>query len=99
MTVSEIITEVRAIVQQTNPNNSNITNSSILGWINACTLQLIANLATLPKSTLTGVVLADTITLSQDMLKLDFVSVVHPTTGKHVPLTTIDFVNFCLNCF
>lgn len=96
MTVAEITSEVRAIIQQTNPSNSNIADSSILGWINDCTLQLISTISTLPKVAVTGVVADDDdLTLTDNLIKMDFCSISDgAATPNYTPLTTIDFVNF-----
>jgi hypothetical protein len=93
MTVSEITTEVRQIIQQLDPTNSNVTDSSILGWINACTLQLCSIISTLPKTEFT-IVAAETITLAQTLLKVDFASIKDKTSGVHSPIKTIDYCNF-----
>lgn len=93
MLASEIITEIRQIVQETDEANSHASNSTILGWLNACTLQLCSTIATLPKASSTGVTAASTITLATNLLKLDFASIVD-ANGKHTPLESIDFVNF-----
>lgn len=93
MTVAEIKSEVRQIIQQLDPTNSNILDSSILGWINACTLQLCAIMTTLPKTTFTKAAGA-TLTLDQTLLKIDFCSIANPTSGVHSPIKTIDYCNF-----
>ena len=93
MTVADIKAEVRQIIQQIDPTNSNVSDASILSWINACTLQLCSIIITLPKSeyTLTA---ADTLTLSQALLKIDYACIIDPISGTHYPLTTIDYPNF-----
>lgn len=96
MTVAEITAEVRQIIQQVNTSNSNVSDSAILGWINACTLQLCSIISTLPKTEFT-LVAAATLTLDQALLKVDFCSIVDSITGKHSPITTIDFNNFVRN--
>ena len=93
MTLQDIITETRQIVQQTNPNNSQASDSMITAWANLCTMQLCSSLTTLPKESVSGIVAADTITLPGDFLKLDYVSIVDGQ-GLHTNLGTIDFVNF-----
>lgn len=93
MQASEIITEIRQVVQETDEANSHARDSTILGWLNACTLQLCSSIATLPKASSTGVTASATITLATNLLKLDFASIVD-ANGKHTPLETIDFVNF-----
>lgn len=90
---SEIITEARGIFQQVDPNNSQVSDTLMLTWIDACTLQLFSILNTLPKESVTGVVAADTITLPSKLLKLDYASILGPD-GKHARLTTTDFCNF-----
>ena len=92
MTVQDIITECRAIVQQTNPNNSAVSDSTILSYINACTLQLCSIISTLPKE-LVSATCASTITLDKSLLRVDFVSIADANTIYH-PLQTIDFTNF-----
>ncbi len=95
MTVQNIIDEVRAIVQETDPNNTHKTDAQILDDINLCTTQLCSNLATLPKAELTGVTAADTITIGETLLKLDYASISDgATTPQYSRLETIDFVNF-----
>lgn len=96
MTVQAIITRVRQIVQQTNSTNSTVSDSAILGWINECTLQLCSIINTLPKVSVTGIVAAADITLSQSLLRLDFASISDGTT--YFPLETIDFNNFARTC-
>ena len=92
MTLQDIITEVRQIVQQTDPNNTQASDSVITGWANDCTIQLCSTLATLPKETFSSVIAADTITLDTDLIKLDFASISDGTT--HFPLETLDFNSF-----
>ena len=93
MTLQDIITETRQIVQQTNPNNSQASDSMITAWANLCTMQLCSSLTTLPKESVTGIVAAEIITLPADFLKLDYVSIVDGQ-GLHTNSGTIDFVNF-----
>ena len=92
MTVQDIIDEVRQIVQETDPNNTHASDSTILGWINACTLALCSDIKTLPKVSVTGQVAAATLTFPTNLLRLDFASISDGTT--HFPLETMDFVNF-----
>lgn len=95
MTVQDIITRVRQIVQETDANNTHASDSVILGWINACTLQLCSTINTLPKSKSTTTTCADSITLDKSYLRLDYVSVTNGQTPPvHKTLTTIDFSNF-----
>ena len=91
---SDIISECRGIIQQTDANNSTVSDSLLLSWIDACTLQLFSILNTLPKGAVPGLVAAETLTMPANLLKLDYASIQGPA-GNHLPLTTIDFVNFC----
>ena len=91
MTLQDIITEVRQICQQTDPNNSQASDSVITGWANDCTIQLCSTIGTLPKETFTEVAAA-TISLDTDLIKLDFASISDGTT--YFPLETIDFNTF-----
>ena len=93
MTVAEIKQEVRQIIQQLSSTNTNVSDSSILGWINACTLQLCSILTTLPKTTFT-LTAAATLTLDKALLKLDYASILDSSSGVHSPITTIDYCNF-----
>jgi len=93
MTYQEIVDEVRGIIQETDPNNTHVTNTVMLQWANACTLQLMSLIGTYPKTTITSVVAANTITLPETMLRLDYASIVD-ANGKHITLKTIDFNNF-----
>jgi hypothetical protein len=92
MTVAQIIEKVRAIVQQKTAANSIKSDASILIDINECTLTLCSALTTLPKESITGLVVADTITFGRDVLRLDYAAIVDGTT-YHI-LDTIDFPNF-----
>ena len=92
MDVQAIITETRQIVQQTDPNNSSATDTTILGWINECVDQLCSLLSTLPKANLSGVTAAATVTISQDLLRLDHASIYDGTT--YHPLEKLDFNTF-----
>jgi hypothetical protein len=95
MTAQDIVDAVRQIVQETDPNNTHRTDSTILADINACTLQLCAQINTLPKVSVTGVVAADTITMPTNLLRLDFASISdEASTPAYTPLDTMDFVNF-----
>ena len=91
---SDIITEARGIIQQMDPANSTVPDSLMLTWIDACTLQLFSLLNTLPKGPVAGLVAANTLTMPANLLKLDYASILGPS-NTHLPLTTIDFVNFC----
>lgn len=92
MTVQEIITEVRQICQETNPNNSHAADSDIIGWINSAILQICANISTLPKEQLIGIITDDEVNLSNDLLVLDYASILKD--DKYYKLESIDFVNF-----
>ena len=95
MIVQDIITRVRQIVSETDSSNSHASDSVILGWINACTLQLCSTINTLPKSKSITTTCAETITLDKSYLRLDYVSVADASTPPvHKILTTIDFSNF-----
>jgi len=95
MTLQDIITNCRTIIAQVDTSVSNITDATIIGFANQCTLQLCSNIATLPKESISGVVAAQTLTLSKDLLKLDFASISDGTT--HYPLDTTDFPTFIRN--
>lgn len=92
MTAQDIITEIRQICQQTDENNTSADNNVILGWINACTLQLCSIISTLPKTEVPGIVAAAVIAMPSNLLKLDFASI--SDGSKHSPIDSIDFVNF-----
>ena len=93
MTNQEIIDEARGIIQETDPDNTHVTDTLMLTWIDACTLQLFSLLNTLPKSSVTGITADDTVTLPEQLLKLDYVSIVD-ANDKHYPIKTTDFNNF-----
>jgi hypothetical protein len=96
MTVQDIINDVRAQVQETNPNNAHKSDAGILADINACTLQLCSTINTLPKVSVSAIVAADTITLPTNLLRMDYASISDGgTPAVHAILSTIDFVNFC----
>ena len=92
MTVAQITERVRQIVQQKTAANSIVSDAGILVWINEATLALASMLTTLPKESITGLVVADTITFDRDVLRLDYAAIVDGT-NYHV-LDTIDFPNF-----
>lgn len=92
MTVQEIITRTRQIVQQTNPNNSTVSDSTILSWVNEATMQICSFLTTLPKESVSGVTASATLTLATDLLRIDFASLYDGST--YHPLVTEDFNNF-----
>ena len=92
MLVSTITAEARQIFQQTVEANSAITDSQILQWINEATLTLCSYFNTLPKTALAGVTAAATLTLDDNLLKLDHASIYDGVT--YYPLETTDFVNF-----
>lgn len=92
MTVAQIVTRVRQIVQQINPNNSVVSDATILGWINECTLVLCSTINTLPKESVGSIVAADTITFDKTLLRIDHAAISDGTT--YFPLKTIDFNNF-----
>lgn len=95
MLASEIITEIRQICQETDENNTHASDSVILGWLNSCTIQLCSTIASLPKESVSGITADDTITLTTDLLRMDFASVSDGNTpAKHQPLQIIDLVNF-----
>jgi hypothetical protein len=92
MLVSQIIAETRQLIQQVTESNSAITDSGILAYINECTLQLCSYFSTLPKTAISGVTAAATLTLDDNLLKLDHASIYDGST--YYPLGTTDFVNF-----
>lgn len=95
MTAQNIIDEVRAIVQETDSSNTHRSDTLILGDINACTLSLCSIIKTLPKEKDTTLDAADAITVSSDMLSIDYASISDDAvTPAHSPLKTIDFPNF-----
>lgn len=91
MTLQDIITEVRQICQQTDPNNSQVSDATITGFANDCSIQLVASTGTLPKEEFTTTASA-TVTLDTDFIKMDFASISDGTTS--FPLETIDFNTF-----
>lgn len=93
MNYQDIITEARGIVQETDPNNSHATDATLLGWANACTLQLFSLLGTYPKASIPGIVAADTITLPVSLLRLDSAAIAD-ASGNYQDLATVDFNNF-----
>lgn len=93
MVNQDIIEEARGLFQETDPNNTHVSDALLLTWIDACTLQLFSILNTLPKSSVSGVVAADTITLPASLIKLDYASILNPS-GTHNRLNTTDFSNF-----
>lgn len=92
MTVQDIITETRQIVQETDPNNTHANDSVITGWINACTLWILSDFKTIIKSLLTGITASEVITLDKELLSIDYASIYDG--NKHYPLYTTDFNNF-----
>jgi hypothetical protein len=92
MTIADIITRTREIVQQRTAANSTVTDSSILAWANECTLALCSIISTLPKESITGITAASTITFARNVLRLDYAAIQDGTT--YHPLSTIDFNNF-----
>jgi hypothetical protein len=95
MTAQDIINEVRAIVQETDPNNTHRSDTLLLVDINACTLSLCNIIKTLPKEKDVTLTAADAVTVSSDMLAIDYASISNGATpAAHSPLETIDFPNF-----
>ena len=92
MTLAEIITRTRQIVQQTTASNSAVSDSTITQWANECTLALCSSINTLPKESVAGIVAADTITFDKTLLRIDYAAISDGTT--YFPLKTIDFNNF-----
>jgi len=93
MTFQDIIDEVRGLIQETDPLNTHVSDTVMLQWGNACTLQLYSLIGTYPKTKATGIVTAASITLPATMLKLDYVSYKEASGTIHV-LKTTDFSNF-----
>ena len=89
----QIIDEARGIITETDPANSHVTDPQLLAWVNQCTLQLMSYIGTYPKVK-TATACANTITLLENLLSVDYVTVVDKN-GLHRPLKTIDFSNFC----
>ena len=75
------------------PANATVSDTLLLTWIDAATLQLFSFLNTLPKGPVAGLVAANTLTMPANLLKLDYASILSPS-GTHLPLATIDFDNF-----
>ncbi len=92
LTVQQIIDEARGLIMETDPANSHVTDSTLLLWINACTLSLCSYIQSLPKSTITSVVTADKPALPTNLLRVDYVSYLYQ--DKYHPIKTIDFINF-----
>ena len=95
MTSAEIITRVRQIVQETDSANAHAADSTILGWLNEAIIQLVSTIKTLPKESITGEVAASTVTLSADVLRVDYAAISNGATPPvYNLLDTIDFCNF-----
>lgn len=92
MTYNDIIDEVRGLIQETDPNNTHVTNAVMLQWANACTLQLMSLIGTYPKARIPNLVAANTLVLPANTLRLDYASITDGT--KKTKLVTIDFTNF-----
>lgn len=93
MTYQDIVDEVRGIIQETDPLNTHVSNTVMLQWSNACTLQLFSLIGTYPKASITGIVAANTITLPATTLRLDYAAIAD-ANGKYIKLRTVDFSNF-----
>ena len=93
LTVRQIIDEARGLIMETDPNNSHVTDATLLLWINACTLSLCSYIQSLPKSKITSVVTAAEPVLPKNLLRLDYASWTD-TNGQVYKLKTIDFINF-----
>lgn len=95
MTAQEIINEIRGLVQETDPSNTHRSDALLLSDINACTLSLCSIIKTLPKEKDTTLTAADAVTVSADMLTIDYASISDgATVPKHSVLITTDFINF-----
>lgn len=92
LTVQQIIDEARGLIMETDPANSHVTDSTLILWINACTLSLCSYIQSLPKSTISTVVTALNPVLPTALLRLDYASFTY-SDQKHT-LKTIDFINF-----
>lgn len=92
MTVADIIERVRQIVQQTSSTNSQVSDATLIDWINEATLQICSMLSTLPKESVAGITAASSITLGSDVLRVDYAAISDGTTK--FPLATTDFNSF-----
>ena len=92
MTYNDIVDEVRGIIQEMDPLNTHVSNTVMLQWANACTLQLMSLIGTYPKATIPNLVAANTLVLPANTLRLDYASITDGT--KKTKLATIDFTNF-----
>ena len=93
MQYADMIAEARGILGELDPANSHVTDATLMQWANACTLQLFSLIGTYPKTSITGITGAASITLPTSVLRLDYAAIAMPS-GKHTKLATIDFCNF-----
>ena len=89
MQLSEIITQARSLINQTDALNSQITNSQLIGWANEAYRAIITRLGAIPEETFTLSSAVGDISLDADILNLLRCRCYNPDNSTYEPLEII----------
>lgn len=90
MTVAEMITEARSIFNQTDENNSTITNTQLTAWANECYRMILTRIGQLQLSEKTDLTTAASLSLDTDTLAVMEVWWYNPDVAKYNKLEMVD---------
>lgn len=89
MNLSQLITEARSITNQTDPNNSQITDAQLTVWANEAYRTVVSRMETLPETTYALVSALGDIALSTDILTLQRVHMLQQPDNQYKALRII----------
>lgn len=89
MTLAELITEARSIINQTDPDNSQITDAQLTIWANESYRNIVSGMESLPETTYSLTSALGDITLSTDILTLLRCYMLKQPDNEYGPLTII----------
>ena len=91
MTLSEIIIQVRSIINETDSANSHFTDNQLTVWINEAIRYVVTRIEELPITWTDLVAAVGDITISSDTLLINEAYLYNPTTSKYEPLEVVDY--------
>ena len=91
MTLSELITQVRSIINETDSANSHFNDSQITVWLNEAMRYVITRIEELPIKWNDLVSATGDITINSSTLLINEAYILNPDTSKYDPLEIIDY--------
>jgi len=89
-TLGELTTEARTIFNETDANNSHVSNSELYVWANEAYRYILTKTKDLPKQETDLTAATGDISVSTSTLTVDEAYLLHPTTGDYYNLEVVD---------